>query len=36
VAEVAKVPVPIVMQFSGTVQSVKTVEIVPRVSGYIE
>lgn len=36
VAEVAQGPVPIVMQFSGTVQSVKTVEIVPRVSGYIE
>ena len=36
VAEVTQGPVPIVMQFSGTVQSVKTVEIVPRVSGYIE
>jgi multidrug efflux pump subunit AcrA (membrane-fusion protein) len=36
VAEVTEGPVPIVMQFSGTVQSVKTVEIIPRVSGYIE
>ncbi len=36
VAEVTEGPVPIVMQFSGTVQSVKTVQIVPRVSGYIE
>lgn len=36
VAEVTQGPVPIVMQFSGTVQSVKTVEIIPRVSGYIE
>jgi membrane fusion protein (multidrug efflux system) len=36
VAEVTQGPVPIAMQFSGTVQSVKTVEIVPRVSGYIE
>jgi RND family efflux transporter MFP subunit len=36
VAEVTQGPVPIVMQFSGTVRSVKTVEIVPRVSGYIE
>jgi multidrug efflux pump subunit AcrA (membrane-fusion protein) len=36
VAEVTQGAVPIVMQFSGTVQSVKTVEIIPRVSGYIE
>jgi RND family efflux transporter MFP subunit len=36
VAEVTQGPVPILMQFSGTVQSVKTVEIIPRVSGYIE
>jgi membrane fusion protein, multidrug efflux system len=36
VAPVTEGPVPIVMQFSGTVQSVKTVQIVPRVSGYIE
>jgi membrane fusion protein (multidrug efflux system) len=36
VAPVTKGPVPILMKFSGTVQSVKTVQIVPRVSGYIE
>jgi RND family efflux transporter MFP subunit len=36
VAEVARGAVPIVMQFSGTVRSVKTVEIIPRVSGYVE
>jgi multidrug efflux pump subunit AcrA (membrane-fusion protein) len=36
VTEVAQGPVPITMQFSGTVQAVKTVQIVPRVSGYIE
>ena len=36
VAEVAQGPVPISMQFSGTVRAVKTVEIIPRVSGYIE
>jgi RND family efflux transporter MFP subunit len=36
VAEVTRGAVPIVMRFSGTVRSVKTVEIVPRVSGYIE
>jgi RND family efflux transporter MFP subunit len=36
VAEVTRGSVPIVMQFSGTVRSVKTVEIIPRVSGYIE
>jgi membrane fusion protein (multidrug efflux system) len=36
VAEVTQGPVPIAMQFSGTVQSIKTVEIIPRVSGYIE
>jgi RND family efflux transporter MFP subunit len=36
VAEVSQGPVPILMQFSGTVQAVKTVEIIPRVSGYIE
>ena len=36
VAEVTEGSVPIAMQFSGTVRSVKTVEIVPRVSGYIE
>jgi membrane fusion protein (multidrug efflux system) len=36
VAEVTQGSVPIVMQFSGTVRSVKTVEVIPRVSGYIE
>ncbi len=36
VAEVAQGPVPIIMQVSGTVRSVKTVEIIPRVSGYID
>jgi RND family efflux transporter MFP subunit len=36
IAEVTQGPVPIVMQFSGTVQAVKTVEIIPRVSGYIQ
>ena len=36
VAEVAQQKVPIVMQFSGTITSVKTVDIIPRVSGYIE
>ena len=36
VAPVTQGSVPIVMRFSGTVQSIKTVQIVPRVSGYIE
>jgi membrane fusion protein (multidrug efflux system) len=36
VTEVAEQKVPIVMQFSGTITSVKTVDIIPRVSGYIE
>jgi len=36
VAEVIQQKVPIVMTFSGTVKSVKTVDIIPRVSGYIE
>jgi multidrug efflux pump subunit AcrA (membrane-fusion protein) len=36
VAPVSQGAVPILMKFSGTVQSVKTVQIVPRVSGYIE
>jgi RND family efflux transporter MFP subunit len=36
VAEVALGTVPIVMQFSGTVASVRTVQIIPRVSGYLE
>lgn len=36
VAQVTQGAVPIAMQLSGTVRSVKTVAIVPRVSGYIE
>jgi len=35
VSEVKQETVPIVMQVAGTVQPVKTVQIVPRVSGYI-
>jgi RND family efflux transporter MFP subunit len=36
VTEVAQHKIPIIMQFSGTITSVKTVDIIPRVSGYIE
>ena len=36
VAEVVQKTIPIVMEFAGTVKSVKAVDIVPRVSGYIE
>ena len=36
VAEVIQQKVPIEMTFSGTVKSIKTVDIIPRVSGYIE
>jgi membrane fusion protein (multidrug efflux system) len=36
VAKVAQQKIPIIMQFSGTITSVKTVDIIPRVSGYIE
>jgi membrane fusion protein (multidrug efflux system) len=36
VAEVTQQKVPIIMTFSGTVKSIKTVDIIPRVSGYIE
>ena len=36
VAEVVQKTIPIVMGFAGTVKSVKAVDIVPRVSGYIE
>lgn len=36
VAEVTQEKIPIIMQFSGTITSVKTVDIIPRVSGYIE
>jgi membrane fusion protein (multidrug efflux system) len=36
VAEVAQERIPIIMPFAGTVQSVNVVDIIPRVSGYIE
>lgn len=36
VAEVAEGAVPVTMEFSGTVEAVRTVDIVPRVSGYLE
>jgi RND family efflux transporter MFP subunit len=36
VAEVIQGKVPIVMEFSGTIKALKTVDITPRVSGYIE
>ena len=36
VAKVAQETIPIIMEFPGTVKSVKMVEIVPRVSGYID
>ncbi len=36
VAAVTQEKVPIVMTFSGTVKSIKSVDIIPRVSGYIE
>jgi membrane fusion protein, multidrug efflux system len=36
VAEVTQGTVPVVMAFSGTVEAVRTVEIIPRVSGYLE
>lgn len=35
-AEVRQEAIPIFMDFSGTVQAVKSVDIIPRVSGYIE
>ena len=35
-AEVTDAAVPIVMNFSGTVQAVKIVKIIPRVTGYME
>ena len=35
IAEVSQGTVPIVMEFSGTLKAVKTVDIIPRVSGYI-
>jgi membrane fusion protein (multidrug efflux system) len=36
VAAVVQETVPIVMAFAGTVQSVQVVDIIPRVSGYLE
>ncbi len=36
VAEVVQKTIPVIMKFAGTVKSVKAVDIVPRVSGYIE
>ena len=36
VAEVNQGAVPIVMEFSGTIKAIKTVDIIPRVSGYID
>ena len=35
-AEVKQAKVPIVMEFSGTIQAIRTVDIIPRVSGYID
>ena len=35
-AKVVQQKIPIVLAFSGTVKAVKTVDVVPRVSGYIE
>ena len=36
VTEVVQGKVPIVMEFSGTIKAIKTVDIIPRASGYIE
>lgn len=36
VTEVTQGAVPIVMEFSGTIKAIKTVDIVPRVSGFID
>jgi membrane fusion protein (multidrug efflux system) len=36
VADVTQEKVPIIMTFSGTVKSVKSVDIIPRVNGYID
>ncbi|MHA1543510.1 MAG: efflux RND transporter periplasmic adaptor subunit [Alphaproteobacteria bacterium] len=36
VTAVTQEKVPIIMEFSGTIKAVKTVDIIPRVSGYIE
>ena len=36
VTDVTRSKVPIIMEFSGTIKAIKTVDITPRVSGYIE
>jgi RND family efflux transporter MFP subunit len=36
VTEVTQSTVPIIMEFSGTIKAIKTVDIIPRVSGYID
>jgi len=36
VTDVVQSKVPIIMDFSGTIKAIKTVDIIPRVSGYIE
>ena len=36
VTDVTQSKVPIIMDFSGTIKAIKTVDIIPRVSGYIE
>ena len=36
VTEVTQGKVPIVREFSGTIKAIKTVDIIPRVSGYID
>lgn len=36
VAEVTQKTIPVIMRFAGTTESVRTVDIIPRVSGYIE
>jgi len=36
VTEVVQGKVPIVMEFSGTIKAIKIVDIIPRVSGYVE
>jgi RND family efflux transporter MFP subunit len=35
VTEVSQGKIPIIMEFSGTIKAIKTVDIIPRVSGYI-
>lgn len=36
VSEVTEATIPVVLTFSGTLQAVKTVDIIPRVGGYVE